>query len=311
LLLSMFAFISVMLLYDHDLRSGNIIYSRNCFKKIKLLILIRTNSNLMSQEHVLFISAGANIHNTYFITVQNLNPTHVYVLYEEAIMADRPDDSAFLKEEKPKIRVAIDEVEVSVTRENMREFRKISIPDLRVETIRDAVLKLRKEEHPNAIFSFNITAGTALFTAGLFLMAIWLGGRVCVTRAKDVFIELEIPKMHVEDLTERQKQIILALGTAIEDDNSDPDKGWMKTRRVMEKVGIITQGSTEKPRNKYKVQFTRDLDRMFTEYENNKGQHVPGWDLIEERGRGREKEYRLLPSGIFTWRMLDSEGKRE
>lgn len=254
----------------------------------------------MPQEHILFISAGAHIHDTYFTTVQNLNPTHVYVLYEEAIMEDCPEDSDFLKSEKPKIRAAIEEVEKFVKIENQRIFNKFSIPDIRTESIRDAVLKIRQEKHPDALFSFNITAGTALFTAGLFLMAIWLGGRVCVTRTSNSFLELHIPKMHVEDLDERQKKIILALGSVVNNNNSEPEEGWMKTRLVMAKTGIIKEGSNEKPLNKDKVRFSRDLDRMFFEYENNKGKIVPGWDLIEERGRGREKEYRLLPGGIFT-----------
>lgn len=264
----------------------------------------------MSQEHVLFISAGAHIHDTYFITVQNLKPTHVYVLYEENILEENPDDSEFLKSEKPKIRAAIDEVENLVRIENQRVFNRYCIPNIQIETIRDAVLKIRKENHPNAVFSFNITAGTALFTAGLFLMAIWLGGRVCVTRTGNTFQELHIPKMHVEELNDRQKKIILALGNAVMNDNSEPDDGWMGTRLVMMKIGIIKEGSNEKPTNKDKVQFSRDLDKMFFEYENKKGKTIPGWDLIEERQKGRGKEYRLLPSGIFTWRMLESEGKR-
>ncbi|WOF16038.1 hypothetical protein F1737_04620 [Methanoplanus sp. FWC-SCC4] len=265
----------------------------------------------MPQEQVLFISAGAHIHETYFTTVQNLNPTHVYVIYEEEIMVDNPADTDFLKSEKPKIRTAIDEIENLVKIENQRKFNRICIPNIQIESIRDAILKIRKEKHPNAVFSFNITAGTALFTAGLFLMAIWLDGRVCVTRTKTSFLELQIPKMHVEDLNERQKKIIIALGSAVKNENCEPNEGWMKTRLVMAYIGTIKGGSNEKPQNKDKVQFSRDLDRMFSEYEDNKGRAVKGWDLIEERGRGREKEYRLLPSGIFTWRMLESEGKRE
>ena len=155
--------------------------------------------------------------------------------------------------------------------------------------------------------AFLIPYFTALFTAGLFLMAFWLGGKVCVTRTGNTFQELHIPRMHVEELNDRQKKIILALGNAVMNDNSEPDDGWMKTRLVMMKVGIIKGGSNEKPTNRDKVQFSRDLDKMFFEYENKKGKIIPGWDLIEEREIGREKEYRLLPSGIFTWRMLESE----
>ena len=38
----------------------------------------------MSKEHILFISAGAHIDETYWeVTLQNLNPTHVFCMLPE------------------------------------------------------------------------------------------------------------------------------------------------------------------------------------------------------------------------------------
>ncbi len=66
----------------------------------------------MSKEHILFISAGAHIDETYSITLQNLNPTHVFVLAENKIFEpDASTDTSFFIEEKPKIREAIKNLE--------------------------------------------------------------------------------------------------------------------------------------------------------------------------------------------------------
>lgn len=247
----------------------------------------------MPKKHILFISAGAHIDETYSITVQNLNPTHVFVLAENRIYdSDADTDTKFFKEEKPKIREAIINLEKKVRTEDLREFRLIKLPELDQDAIRDEIIKIRNN-HKDAEFSFNITAGTALFSTSLLLMAIWLGGKACITRDKFAYLELKIPKMSVKELENYPDliRIVLALGTKIKDKNSGDDDGWMRNKELCVNIGVIAV-ERERVKNKDKVNQTRDMDKLKI------------WEFVEERKSGREIEYRLTSDGIFAFNIF-------
>lgn len=247
----------------------------------------------MSKEHILFISAGAHIDETYSITVQNLNPTHVFVLAENKIFEpDASTDEPYFIEEKPKIREAIQNLEKKVETEDLREYQLIIFPELDQDVIRDLIIKIRNE-HKDADYSFNITAGTALFSTSLFLMAIWLGGKACITRSKFHFLELKIPKMSVKELESYPDlmKIVLALGTKINNKNIGSDDGWMRNKELLVKLGVIA-AERERAKNADKVNHTRDMDKL------------KAWEFIEERKTGREMEYRLSSDGIFAYNIF-------
>ena len=247
----------------------------------------------MPKEHILFISAGAHIDETYSITVQNLNPTHVFVLAENKIFEpDASTDKPFFKEEKPKICEAIKNLENKVKTENFREYRLIKLPELDQDVIHDEIIKIRNM-NKDADFSFNITAGTALFSTSLFLMAIWLGGRACITRSKFDFLELKIPKMSVKELESYPDlmRIVLALGTKIKNKNIGVDDGWMRNKELFVKLGVIAF-ERDRVKGNAKVNQTRDMDKL------------KDWEFIEERKSGREMEYRLSSDGIFAYNIF-------
>ncbi len=164
--------------------------------------------------------------------------------------------------------------------------------ELDQDVIRDLIIKIRNE-HKDADYSFNITAGTALFSTSLFLMAIWLGGRVCITRSKFDFLELKIPKMSVKELESYPDlmRIILALGTKINNKNIGSDDGWMRNKELLVKLGVIA-AERERAKNADKVNHTRDMDKL------------KAWEFIEERKTGREMEYRLSSDGIFAYNIF-------
>jgi len=247
----------------------------------------------MPKEHILFISAGAHIDETYSITVQNLNPTHVFVLAENKIFEpDASTDTSFFIEEKPKIRKAIKNLEKKVETEDLRKYSLIKFPKLDQDVIRDEIIKIRNE-HKDAEYSFNVTAGTALFSTSLFLMAIWLGGRVCITRSKFDFLDLKIPKMSVKELESYPDlmKIVLALGTKINNKNIGSDDGWMRNKELLVKLDVIA-AERERVKNTDKVNQTRDMDKL------------KAWNLVEERKSGREIEYRLSSDGIFAYNIF-------
>jgi len=253
----------------------------------------------MPKEHILFISAGAHIDETYSITVQNLNPTHVFVLAENKIFepdtitdADTDTKESTFQEEKPNIQKAIKNLESKVKTEDLREYQLIQFPELDQDVIRDLIIKIRNE-HKDAEYSFNVTAGTAIFSTSLFLMAVWLGGRACITRSKFDFLELKIPKMSVKELESYPDlmKIVLALGTKIKNKNIGSDDGWMRNKELLVKLGVIA-AERERVKNNDKVNQTRDMDKL------------KAWNLVEERKSGREIEYRLSSDGIFAYNIF-------
>jgi len=261
------------------------------------------------RNHILIYSAGAHISKTYFTTVGKLNPTHVYIIYEKALETILETDTEYLKEEKPKILAAIDQVLKKGEDEDMRILHKLPINNTKTDTIRDSILEIRSN-HPGAEFSFNITAGTTEFKLGLFLMAIWLEGRVCLT-TNDGYSELPIPKMHLEDLNKDMRNIICALGSAYEHSksNNNEEMEWTTTRFISDELGYTRAGSSEKISGANRTKLSRDLNKMLAYEHNNKGGLSSGLNLIEERGIGRKKEYHLLESGIYAWKMIRLENK--
>ena len=261
----------------------------------------------MSDEHILFISAGASIDKTYAITAEELKPTHIVVLAEESIFHDYKADTDFLKLEKPKIRQAIEGVRQRVELDGRREFALVQLPKLDQDIIRGTILKIRND-HKEAEFSFNVTGGTALFSTSLFLMAIWLGGRVCITRTEDTFIELKIPKMSLKELEENRDlmKIIRVLGgesknkirVSDKDDtrkkNSQIHDTWMRNKEILRELDVIKSVSERVGKND-QVNQTRDMKKLIS------------WDLVEEKKEGRENLYRLTSDGILAYNIFKEQ----
>lgn len=261
----------------------------------------------MSNEHILFISAGASIDKTYAITAEEMKPTHVVVLAEESIFHDYEADTDFLKLEKPKIRQAIEGVRQRVELDGRREFALVQLPKLDQDIIRGTILKIRNE-HKEAEFSFNVTGGTALFSTSLFLMAIWLGGRVCITRTENTFIELKIPKMSLKELEENPDlmKIIRVLGGESKNKIRVSDKDetrkknarihdtWMRNKEILRELDVIKSVSERVGKND-QVNQTRDMKKLIS------------WDLVEEKKEGRENLYRLTSDGILAYNIFKEQ----
>ena len=261
----------------------------------------------MSGEHILFISAGASIDKTYSVTVEELKPTHVVVLAEESIFHDYEKDTDFLKEEKPKIRQAIEGVRQQVELDGRREFSLVHLPRLDQDIIRGTILKIRND-HKDAQFSFNVTGGTAIFSTSLFLMAIWLGGRVCITRTKDAFIELEIPKMSLKELEEKPDlmKIIRILGgdsknkIRMNDKENTRNKSsqisdaWMRNKEILRELDVIKSVSERVGKND-QVNQTRDMKKLID------------WKLVEGKNKGSEILYRLTSNGIIAYNIFKEQ----
>ena len=261
-----------------------------------------SSDNKGKKERILIFSAGANIHNTYRSSYNKILPTKVYVLAEKAVFDDSNDVSDFFKEERPKIRNAIKQLERKVKDDKKDFVQPIILPELDQDSIRDAVFDIY-HDNPDAEYLFNVTAGTALFSVSMFIAAIWIGGRVCITRSPDDddYIELSIPKMSVKDLTDdpKLKKIIQILGKAVKDRNRGDDDGWLSNKKLLQNMGDLRENEkVSSLKGKVRTNQSRRMGKLI------------GSDLVEERVKGIHTQYRLTRDGIFCYKFIEKSDEK-
>jgi len=153
----------------------------------------------MSHPHLLFMSAGERINQTFPICVKCLDGiTHTIIIVEEGVYHDLPDDPEHLRPVKPQIRQAIEGVR-TICEPLAISFAVIRTPDTTIHSIRDAVLTTTRR-YPVARYSFNLSGGTKMLSLSLFIMALWLDARIYLTPSDDRIEQVLIPRMHLDDV---------------------------------------------------------------------------------------------------------------
>ena len=251
----------------------------------------------MSKETILFFSAGASIDKTYFITAEEIKPTHVVVLVEESILRDSEDDSEFLKQEKPKIRSAIEKVKSFVEADCRKKFILEPLEELDQDIIRAKVMKIRNQ-HKEADFAFNVTSGTALFSVSLMLMGIWLNGTICITRENKPLVKLRVPKMSLTEIENEPE--LMAIINVLGSYNAASRETWVPNKMLARDLGLI-ENISERIGNNDRLKLNRWKNTLTTE-----------WNLVEGMGEGRTVSYRLTDDGLFAYNIFkgDSSSKK-
>jgi len=127
------------------------------------------------QEHILIISAGDRIHTTYPAVLENLGTvTHTFVFAEKEVYTASARDDTQKRMWKCAIRTAIDEVNAISLSRNIA-CALVCIDAATFDAIRDPVLGIFSG-HPDARFSFDISAGSKRLSMGLFSMSLWVDG---------------------------------------------------------------------------------------------------------------------------------------
>lgn len=127
------------------------------------------------QEHIHIISAGDRIHTTYPAVLDELRTvTHTFVFAEKEVYTNSARDDARKRAWKCDIRNSVDEVNaISISRKIPCAL--VMIDGTTFDAIRDPVLGIFND-HPNARFSFDISAGSKRLSMALFSMALWVEG---------------------------------------------------------------------------------------------------------------------------------------
>ncbi|MDO9326893.1 MAG: hypothetical protein Q7T80_18240 [Methanoregula sp.] len=134
------------------------------------------------QEHVHIITAGEKIYAAYAATLRD-NPTitHTFVFADTELYTNSAHDSEAIRAQKDRAREAVNAVKILAG--------SLKIPSALIyvtppadASARDAIMKIRKE-HPDAGFSFDLSAGSKDMSMALFLLSLWVQGEAYYTFA--------------------------------------------------------------------------------------------------------------------------------
>lgn len=126
-------------------------------------------------EHIHIISAGEKIHEAYPAALRDLPTiTHTIVFAEKEVYTNSARDDAKKRMWKCAIRDAIDTVNAISISHNI-SCSLVRIDAATFDAIRDPVLGIYSG-HPDARYSFDISAGSKRLSLGLFSMSLWVGG---------------------------------------------------------------------------------------------------------------------------------------
>ena len=127
------------------------------------------------QEHIHIISAGDRIHKTYPSVLKDLRTvTHTFIFAEKEVYTNSARDDTQKRMWKCAIRDAIDEVNTISLASNIA-CALVCIDAATFDAIRDPVLGIFSD-HPDARYSFDISAGSKRLSLGLFSMSLWVEG---------------------------------------------------------------------------------------------------------------------------------------
>jgi len=149
------------------------------------------------QEHIHIISAGEKIHKAYPAAVRDLmDITHTFVFADTELYTNNARDDEKTKAYKTAVRDAVTEVK-SISAALKIPASLVYIDPPADASARNAVLKIKKE-HPDAKFSFDLSAGSKDLSMALFAVSLWVDGDAYHTfserKGKELNVKIPVPK---------------------------------------------------------------------------------------------------------------------
>jgi len=170
------------------------------------------------QEHVHIISAGENIHKAYTAAIRDLGDiSHTFVFADTEIYTNSARDDEKTKAQKTATRDAVTGVK------SISASLKIPCPLIYVTppafaSACEAVHKIRRE-HPDARYSFDLSAGSKDLGIALFAISLWVEGDAYYAftdrKGDGGPAKLAVPKVPARDVWANQNymKILSVLGS--------------------------------------------------------------------------------------------------
>lgn len=237
-------------------------------------------------ELIHIISAGANIHNTFPVAVNEISgATKLFIIVEDRVYENT--GNVGLQKIRDDIKDSIEQLKTIATPFVKNGVHEIRIPEDSLEYVRDAVIKIYSESQ-NSKFFFNVSGGTKLLSIGLFVMALWIEAVPYIVDQNSQARKLSIPKIHIKDLTENPNRVLILIklkeklseGLTRKDLFTEVEKEYIPIRERGKKKRELKQGT-----------FNALIESLLE------------WNLIRvtyKKGSKKEKQYYITPDGEFT-----------
>ncbi|MCK9578880.1 MAG: hypothetical protein M0Q92_00325 [Methanoregula sp.] len=244
------------------------------------------------EEHFLIISAGDNIHKTYPAILENLRTvTSTIVFAEKEVYTNSARDDTRKRMWKCEIRSAVDEVNAISISRNI-PCALVTIDAATFDAIRDPVLGIFSD-HPEARYSFDISAGPKRLSLGLFSMALWVEGDCYYAFGNSPTRRVPVPTLPIKYLpTNPHNLVILTIlfrGLELGKKTSTlvPEATLFNETRAWQ-IPVCNTGEGPAGHELRPEEFSRIISVLV------------GWSLVREEtdpAGGQEKLYSITPDG--------------
>jgi hypothetical protein len=127
------------------------------------------------QEHIHIVSAGEHIHEAYAVAVRDLRDiTHTFVFTDTELYTNSARDDEQTKAYKTAARDAVTSVKAHAASLKI-PVHLVYIDPPALESVVQAVIRIVKE-HPAALYSFDLSAGSKDLSLALYAVSLWLDG---------------------------------------------------------------------------------------------------------------------------------------
>ncbi len=275
--------------------------------------IFRTLTLIMArQEHIHVITAGEAVYASYAATVrEHPDITHAFVFADMELYTNSLSDEGSVRAKKVAAREEVTKVKSLSSSLKIPASLVYIIPPADASA-RDAVVKIRNE-HPDAKFSFDLSAGSKDLSMALFAVALWVEGDAFYAfggRGKETGnTELVVPKISPGSMAANPNYIRILQTLSRTPGKQEP------ARRVLPRHYIFTQLEPfYVPVRKKGVNLIPSATGR-TDLKTGKRAMVPklsqgtcssllntlaGWDLIQEipgPDNNRKEKYYQITSG--------------
>jgi len=246
------------------------------------------------QEHILIISAGDRIHTTYPAVLKDLGTvTHTFIFAEKEVYTNSARDDDRKRMWKCGIRTSVDEVNaISISRSISCAL--VTIDAATFDAIRDPVLGIFSD-HPDARYSFDISAGPKRLSLGLFSMSLWVEGDTWYAFGNSPVRRVPVPTLPVRNLPANPHYLVIL---TILFRGQDPDPG-SEVRSLMPKETLFNETRAWQIPVRYTGGEPGGQDLSPADFSRMIAALV-GWNLITEEtdpDHAPETLYSITPDG--------------
>ena len=244
------------------------------------------------KEHIHIISAGEKIHEAYPAALRDLRTiTHTFVFAEKEVYTNSARDDTKKRMWKCAIRDAINEVNAISLSRNIA-CALVCIDAATFDAIRDPVLGIFSD-HPDARYSFDISAGSKRLSLGLFSMSLWVEGDAWYAFGNSPIRRVPVPVFPPKNLPANPYYLVIltilfrGLKTGKQTKTLVPKETLFNETKTWQIPAFEYREGTGRPDLSETI-FSRLLSTLI------------GWNLIEEDSdpeNGREKLYGITPDG--------------